>query len=78
MDAPSISINIFSIKINSFENCSAVNIGQNLMADWTSYDKKTQGFGQTMGDHSQFLGTRSIADDRDFIDFPALKAGGYL
>ncbi|MBW8349575.1 hypothetical protein K0H71_08970 [Bacillus sp. IITD106] len=66
-----ININIYIIKINSFENASAVNIGQNLLADWNNYDKKTQGFGQNLGDDCGFIGTKSAVDDRDLIDSPA-------
>jgi hypothetical protein len=69
--APSININIFIFKINSFENASAVNVGQNLLADWKNSDKKTQGFGQNFGDSSDFVGTRSFVDDRDQIDSPS-------
>lgn len=68
---PYININIFMIKINSFENASAVNIGQNLLADWHNSDKKNQGYGQNFGDKSDFLGTRSVVDDRDQIDSPS-------
>ncbi|MDQ0197737.1 hypothetical protein [Neobacillus ginsengisoli] len=68
---PYININIFMIKINSFENASAVNIGQNLLADWHNSDKKNQGYGQNFGDKSDFLGTRSFVDDRDQIDSPS-------
>ncbi|NRD80424.1 hypothetical protein HPT25_24180 [Bacillus sp. BRMEA1] len=68
--APYININIFMIKINSFENSSAVNIGQNLLAEWYSSDKKNQGFGQNFGDKSDFFGNRSFVDDRDQIDVP--------
>ncbi|MED4534679.1 hypothetical protein [Metabacillus fastidiosus] len=66
-----ININIVLIKINSFENASAVNIGQNLLADWNNSDKKTQGYGQNFGDDSGFIGTRSCVDDRDVIDSPS-------
>lgn len=68
MRPPSISINIFMIKINSFENASAVNIGQNLLAEWTNSDKKNQGYGQNFGDDGAFLNTRSFIDDRDAFD----------
>ncbi|MGE7187279.1 hypothetical protein ACQKKK_25970 [Peribacillus sp. NPDC006672] len=67
----SININIFLLKINSFENCSAVNVGQNLLADWNNSDKKTQGIGQNFGDDGAFVGTRSFVDDRDQVDSPA-------
>jgi hypothetical protein len=67
----SININIFLLKINSFENASAVNIGQNLLADWNNYDKKTQGFGQNLGDDCHFVGINSGVDDRDQIDSAA-------
>jgi hypothetical protein len=69
--APSVNINIFVLKINSFENASAVNIGQNLLADWHNSDKKNQGFGQNTGDASNFIGTRSMIDDKDQIDCPS-------
>ncbi|GHH98365.1 hypothetical protein [Neobacillus kokaensis] len=69
--APYININIFMIKINSFENASAVNIGQNLLAEWHNSDKKNQGYGQNFGDHSDFFATRSFVDDRDQIDSPS-------
>lgn len=67
----SININIYLLKINSFENASAVNVGQNLLADWHNADKKTQGFGQNFGDEGAFVGTRSLVDDRDQIDSPS-------
>ncbi|HET7627888.1 MAG TPA: hypothetical protein VFK44_05810 [Bacillales bacterium] len=69
MDTPSVSINIFLFKINSFENASAVNIGENYLADWTNSSKKSQGFGQNFGDDSCFM-TRSSVDDRDLVDSP--------
>lgn len=68
---PYININIFMIKINSFENASAVNIGQNLLAEWHNSDKKNQGYGQNFGDKSDFFGNRSFVDDRDQIDSPS-------
>lgn len=71
MAGRSININIFLLKINSFENASAVNIGQNLLADWNNADKKTQGFGQNFGDDSNFVGLNSGVDDRDQIDSPS-------
>ncbi|MGG1418242.1 hypothetical protein ABE220_05040 [Bacillus subtilis] len=68
---PYININIFMLKINSFENASAVNVGQNLLAEWQNSDKKNQGYRQNFGDASGFMGTRSHVDDRDQIDSPA-------
>lgn len=65
---PRIVININIIKVNSFENASAINVGQNLLAEWHNSDKKNMGFGQNMGDDSGFCGTRSLVDDRDLID----------
>ncbi len=72
MSSPSIVINIFMFKINSFENASAVNVGQNFLADWNNTDKKNQGYGQNFGDDSGFFGTRSVVDDRDGIDMPSI------
>ncbi|PWA13445.1 hypothetical protein DCC39_00710 [Pueribacillus theae] len=71
MKGASININIFILKINSFENASAVNVGQNLLADWHNSDKKTQGFGQNFGDRSDFVSPQSFIDDRDQVDSPA-------
>ncbi|GIN84959.1 hypothetical protein J6TS2_13450 [Heyndrickxia sporothermodurans] len=71
MKGASININIFLLKINSFENASAVNVGQNLLADWNNSDKKTQGFGQSSGDDGTFISPQSFVDDRDQIDSPS-------
>ena len=65
---PYINININIIKVNSFENASAINVGQNLLAEWHNSDKKNMGLGQNMGDGSNFIGTRSGVDDRDQFD----------
>ncbi|RHW35767.1 hypothetical protein D1B31_18970 [Neobacillus notoginsengisoli] len=59
------------IKINSFENASAVNIGQNLLAEWQNSDKRNQGYGQNYGDDSAFIGNRNLVDDKDQIDSPS-------
>ncbi|WP_274365281.1 hypothetical protein [Paenibacillus thermotolerans] len=66
--SPRIVINIHIIKVNSFENASAINVGQNLLAEWHNSDKKTMGWGQNMGDDSAFCATRSFVDDRDQFD----------
>lgn len=71
---PPITINIFYIKINSIENASAVNIGQNYLADWYNSDKRNQGFGQNYGDESGIIGTKSYVDDSDMIDSPSSKS----
>ncbi|MBF7082220.1 hypothetical protein IT084_04425 [Desulfallas sp. Bu1-1] len=68
-----VTINIFFIKINSIENASAFNVGQNYLVDWTNSDKRNQGFGQNYGDKSGFIGTQSIVDDKDLIDSPSQK-----
>ena len=62
------------MKINSIENASAVNVGQNYLADWYNSDKWNQGFGQNYGDESGIIGTKSFVDDSDMIDSPSLKA----
>lgn len=75
---PQFVININIIKVNSFENASAINVGQNLLAEWNNSDKKTMGLGQNMGDGSNFLGTRSFVDDRDQIDAASSFASGTI
>ena len=72
----SIVINIFILKINSMENCSAINIGQSLLADWYNSSKRSQGFGQTYGDESAISGTASFVNDNDLIDSPSQKISG--
>ena len=71
MKGASVNINIFMLKINSFENASAVNIGQNLLADWNNSDKKSQGYGQNLVMKAPLLAPQSFVDDRDQIDSPA-------
>jgi hypothetical protein len=50
---PYINININIIKVNSFENASAINVGQNLLADWHNSDKKKYGFRPKYGRRKQ-------------------------
>ncbi|WP_128894946.1 hypothetical protein [Longirhabdus pacifica] len=59
------------IKVNAIENASALNVGQNLLADWNNSDKRNQGFGSNQADHTNFLAPKSFVDDRDLIDSPA-------
>lgn len=73
MNSSSIAINIFLFKINSFENASAVNIGENFLADWYNSSKKSQGYGQNFGDDSTFH-TKSGVDDRDILDSVAYQS----
>ncbi|MGI6603715.1 MAG: hypothetical protein GX062_01890 [Firmicutes bacterium] len=68
-----IVINIFYLKINSVENASAINIGENYLVDWTNADKRNQGYGQNLGDGSDFVASRYIVDDRDGVDAPTYK-----
>jgi hypothetical protein len=77
MNSSSIAINIFLFKINSFENASAVNIGENFLADWNNSSKKNQGFGQNFGDES-FFQTKSGVDDRDVLDSNTRQGADYL
>jgi len=44
LDGTFVNINIFLLKIHSFENASAVNIVENLLADWCNFDKSGQNF----------------------------------
>jgi hypothetical protein len=71
MSSPSTVINIFILKINSFENASAVNIGQNFLAEWSNSDKRNQGYGQNSGDGVEFLEPRCFVDDKDGVDSPS-------
>lgn len=70
--------NIFILKINSFENASALNVGQNFLAEWTNSDKRSQGYGQNYGDRSDFVGNRMMVDDKDQIDSPTLNRSALL
>jgi hypothetical protein len=72
------NIHINIIKVNSFENASAINVGNNLLAEWHNSDKKNQGLGQNMGDGSCFLGTESMVDDRDQIDSASSFESGWI
>ncbi|MCZ8514051.1 hypothetical protein O9H85_16795 [Paenibacillus filicis] len=70
--------NIFILKINSIENASAINVGQNFLAEWSNSDKRIQGYGQNYGDDSDFVGNSHYVDDKDLVDFPALKRSAFL
>lgn len=70
--------NIFILKINSIENASAVNVGQNFLAEWTNSDKRLQGYGQNYGDEASFVGNRHFVDDRDQVDSPALQRSALI
>lgn len=71
-DKPSIiTNNIFYLKINSIENASALNIGENYLEDWNNSAKYSQGYGNNYGDDSDFVGLQGIIDDRDAIDSPS-------
>ncbi|WP_310427804.1 hypothetical protein [Bacillus pumilus] len=68
------AVSLFSSSVTEgdrLENASAVNVGQNLLAEWQNSDKKNQGYGQNFGDASGFVGTKSHVDDRDQVDSPA-------
>lgn len=67
-----VTNNIYILKINSLENASAINIGENYLIDWNNSSKHTQGFGNNSGDDSGFLGLRAAIDDRDLIDAPSI------
>ncbi|WP_284139424.1 MULTISPECIES: hypothetical protein [unclassified Virgibacillus] len=72
-----VTNNIFILKINSVENASAVNIGENYLYDWNNSAKYTQGFGSNYGDACDFLGLKSAIDDRDLIDSPSTYRKSY-
>ena len=78
MPPAQFNIHIHIIKVNSFENASAINVGNNLLADWHNSDKKNMGWGQNTGDGSSFLGTESMVDDRDQIDSPSSFESEFL
>ncbi|WP_074729040.1 hypothetical protein [Paenibacillus naphthalenovorans] len=66
------------LKINSIENASAVNVGQNFLAEWTNSDKRLQGYGQNYGDEASFAGNRHFVDGRDQVDSPALQRSALI
>jgi len=69
----SLVINIFLLKINAIENGSAMNIGQNFLAEWNSTAKRNEGTGSNYGDETSFSGMQNLVDDSDFMDQPFFK-----
>ena len=75
---PTISINIFFLKINAI-TASSVNIGQALLADYHVGYKSNNGHGANYGDESSFIATQSAVDDKDVMDSNQfLKTGDNL
>lgn len=52
---PYININIFMLKINSFENASAVNVGQNLLQNGRILIKRIRDTDRILGMRAAFL-----------------------
>ncbi|MBE3587012.1 MAG: spore germination protein [Thermoanaerobacteraceae bacterium] len=69
----SLVINIFLLKINAIENGSALNVGQNFLAEWNSTAKRNEGTGSNYGDGTMFSGAANYVDDGDFMDQPSFK-----
>ncbi|OAT85244.1 hypothetical protein A6M21_06795 [Desulfotomaculum copahuensis] len=61
------------MKINAIENGSAMNIGQNFLAEWNSVAKRNEGTGSNYGDETCFAGMGNLVDDADFMDQPFFK-----
>ncbi len=68
-----VVINIFFLKINAIQNGSALNIGQNYLADWNSFSKASAGTGSLYGDQSSTDGGDVFVNDCDLVDMPARK-----
>jgi len=68
-----VVINIFFLKVNVIQSSSAMNIGQNYMADWNSFLKTNNGTGAQYGDQSCMDTGDILFDDSDLIDMPSSK-----
>lgn len=68
-----VVINIFFLKINVIENTSSLNIGQNYMADFNSFNKTNAGTGPLYGDQSIMDLDSAFVSDPDLVDMPSVK-----
>jgi len=68
-----VVINIFFIKINVLQTTSSLNIGQNYMADWNTFNKSISGTGSQYGDQSSLDAGDILVDDSDLVDMPIVK-----
>lgn len=56
------------IRISSIEGASCFNMGNNWPSQFESFSKRTQGFGDIVGDGNMIKETRSEVDDADLLD----------
>lgn len=68
-----VVINIFFLKINVIQYNSAVNIGQNRLADWNNFSKSNTGTGSLYGDGSEMNSGDIFLQDPDLVDTPSQK-----
>jgi hypothetical protein len=65
-----LSPNFFigTIKINSVEGASCINLGNNFPTNFTNHKKHNQGFGNVSGNDNKLDGLKNVVSDPDFID----------
>lgn len=61
---------IGTIHIGQIEGASCLNLGNNWVSDFSSYQRVNQGFGTVHGDHALIRANRSLVHDPDTIDLP--------
>lgn len=70
------NFHIGSIRINSIERASCLNMGNNLPLDFTSHNKVNQGFGSISGDQNSLFRNRGTVEDPDLIDMLNMENEG--
>ncbi|KMJ58341.1 hypothetical protein AB685_10595 [Bacillus sp. LL01] len=58
------------IEITSIMNCSGVFTGENLQANWSSYQKTNMGFGLVAGTDNHSNSNMNVVHDPDVMDMP--------
>ncbi|WP_442597947.1 hypothetical protein [Neobacillus sp. D3-1R] len=64
---------IGNIKMNIIGRKCSVSLSQTMQKGKNVVNKKTSGFGETIGDGVVFLKTKTNIEDSDFIDFDSIK-----
>lgn len=65
-----IHILLDKIEVMSIMNCSGIFTGENMQANWRTYQKTNMGFGVVAGEYNDSDSNLNIVHDPDVVDMP--------
>lgn len=69
-----IHILLDKIEVMSIMNCSGIFTGENMQANWKTYQKTNMGFGFVAGAYNDSDSNLNIVHDPDMVDMPIKNA----